>query len=288
MHLFQKRRDFRTNGHEEFAAYRCGRLRGICVRGYEAFDLTAIPWDEIRAGSDTNHRLAKSSRTRCVVRLEFAPPGQPPRGVYAKRVLPRDLRKRLGRLFVPSKARHEWDAGYRLPAMGLATARPVICAELWQGPWLRADYLVTEEIADARPLRAEIEYLRSADQRRELLSQFAEWLWQVHRRGFYHDDCSTQHVFLGPASHSSPKSRRRFAFIDLDNCCFHRTTVPWSRRAKNLFQLLRSLPARCASRTDRLHFVCSYLDASGEPHKLRQAVVAMRRLARSKDTSIHL
>jgi hypothetical protein len=75
---------------------------------------------------------------------------------------------------------------------------------------------------------------------------------------------------------------------DLDNCRFHRTTVPWGRRVKNLFQLLRSIPPQWASRTDRIHFLRSYLDAAGERERLRRAVVKMRRLARMKATSIHL
>ncbi|KPL12328.1 hypothetical protein AMJ85_01190 [candidate division BRC1 bacterium SM23_51] len=273
---------------QDFRPYRCGMLRGVCVEGYEAFDLAAIPWDEIKRRPDPNHELAKTSRTRRVVRLEFAPAGQPPRAVYAKRVLVRDWRKRLGCLFVPSKARHEWQAGYRLLAMGLATARPVVCAEQRRGPWLHANYLVTEEIADARPLRLELERVGSAHERRDLLGAFARWFWQVHSGGFYHDDCSTQHVFVSPHSGSPAASQRRFWLIDLDNCRFHRATVPWRRRVKNLFQVLRSIPPRWASRTDRLHLVQSYLTASGESEQLDRALNVMRRLARSKETNIHL
>jgi len=286
MQLGRRDHDVPTSDREEFVAYQCGPLRGICVRGYEVLDLTAIPWDDLKASSDPNHELTKSSRTRRVVRLEFAPSGQPPRVVYAKRVLVADWRKRIGRLFAPSKARREWTAGYRLMDMGLATARPVVCAELWQGPWLRANFLVTEEIADARPLRAELEYLGSGRERRHVLGQVGEWLWQVHCRGFYHDDCSTQHIFVRPTSLAPVEGRQQFWFIDLDNCRFHRATVPWRRRIKNLFQLLRSIPPRRLSRTDRLRFLQAYLNVSGEAHRLRRAIARMRRLARAKKADI--
>lgn len=273
---------------EPFVAYRCGPLRGLCVSGYETFDLAGIPWDKLKGRADPTHRLTKSSRTRRVVRLEFAPPGRPPRAVYAKRALVSNLRKRLGNLLTRSKARHEWAAGHRLLAMGLATARPVICAEWRQGPWVRANYLVTEEIADARAVRLELEHLHSTRARSELLGQLGEWLWQVHRLGFYHDDCSAQHVFVGPPDTARPEPRRRFSFIDLDGCRFHRATVPWGRRVKNLFQLLRSIPPRWASQADRLHLVRAYLTASGELWALDRALAQMRRLAQTKETSIHL
>jgi tRNA A-37 threonylcarbamoyl transferase component Bud32 len=282
MKLFRRRSNLPTDSSDEFVAYSCGSLRGICLKGYEAFDLMKIPWAELKTRPGPNHHLAKSSRTRRVVRTEFAPAGGAPRALYVKRVLIRDLRKRLGCLFNPSKAHREWTAAYRLLAMGLATARPVVCAEQWQGPWLRANYLVTEEIANGRPVRLELEHVRAARERRDLLGQLAEWLWQVHRRGFYHDDCSAQHVFVGP------QTARQFYFIDLDNCRFHRATVAWGRRVKNLFQLLRSIPPRWASRTDRFHLIQTYLRISGESRRLRRAVIRMRRLARLKRTSIYL
>jgi len=271
-----------------FLPYACGRLRGLCCEGYQSFDLTAIPWDELKGRNEPTLELTKSSRTRCVVRMEFAPPGQPPRTVFAKRVLVASWQKRLGCLFVPSKAQHEWTAGYRLPALGLATARPVVCAELWRGPWLIENYLVTEEIAGAGPLRSALAEIPEASQRRELLHRLAEWLWQAHRLGFYHDDCSAQHVFVGPNAPGSSDAALRFWVIDLDGCRLHRATVPWRRRVKNLFQLLRSIPPRWASQSDRLHFVESYLKASGEPQRLHRAIARMRRLARWKEAEIHL
>jgi len=278
----------RGDSPETFVAYRCGPFRGLCVSGYETFDLAGIPWDKLKGYSDERHHLTKSSRTRLVVRLEFTPPGRPPRAVYAKRALVSNLRKRLGNLLTRSKARHEWAAGHRLLAMGLATARPVICAERRQGPWVRASYLVTEEIADARPVRLELEHLHSTRAQGELLGRLGEWLWQVHRRGFYHDDCSAQHVFVGPLDASHHGRQRQFWFIDLDGCRFHRATVPWGRRVKNLFQLLRSIPPRWASQADRLHLVRAYLTASGELAALDRALTQMRRLAQAKETSIHL
>ena len=284
----REHRDLPARRHEAFLPYHCGPLRGLCSDGYQSFDLTEIPWDELKGRSEPALRLTKSSRTRCVVRMEFAPPSQPPRVVYAKRVLVADWRKRLGCLFVPSKAQYEWTAGYRLPTLGLATARPVVCAERWRGPWLCENYLVTEEIAGARPLRVELAQIPQRSQRCDLLRLLAEWLWQVHQRGFYHDDCSTQHVFVEPSAPGSQNQALRFWFIDLDNCRFHRATVPWRRRVKNLFQLLRSIPPRWASRSDRLYFVRSYLSASGESQRLRRAVVRMRCLARWKEADIHL
>jgi len=276
------------NSAEEFRPYRCGRLRGICVAGYESLDLTTIPWEDLKVRRVENHYLAKSSRTRCVVQLEFSPPGQPPRVIYAKRVLVKDLRKRLGCVFVPSKARHEWKAGYQLLAMGIGTARPVVCAELCRGPWLLANFLVTEEIAGARAFDLELGRLGTAPERLGLLGQLAAWLWQAHHRGFYHDDCSAQHVFLAPRDSQAPEKGRQFWFIDLDNGRFHRRTVPWRRRVKNLFQVLRSISSKAASRIERLHFLESYLKASGESKRLRDAVGMMRRIAKTKEAEINL
>ncbi|MCX8036932.1 MAG: lipopolysaccharide kinase InaA family protein [Candidatus Sumerlaeia bacterium] len=264
--------------------YRCGRLRGLCVPEYRSFDLTVIPWNDLRTRSDPMHQLVKASRTRCVVRLNYTPEGQPTRVVYAKRVLVRDLRKRLGSLFTPSKAKHEWQAAHRLLALGIETARPVVCAELRTGPWHYANFLVTEALADARPLAKDLQDLGGGEARVGRLVQLAGWLWTVHRRGFYHDDCSAQHVFV----RTELPSRPTFAFIDLDNCRFHRATVPWSRRVKNLFQLLRSLPASSASRAERECFVRAYLESSGEMNRYDAAVAALHRLACAKESEIHL
>lgn len=268
--------------------YRRGELRGACVEGYETFDLSAIPWDTIKRNPDPDYELAKSSRTRRVVRTEFTPTGGSPRVVYAKRVLVLDWSKRVGDLFMRSKARHEWEAGRRLLSMGIATARPVVCAELWRGRWSQANYLVTEAIDGAQPVRQELEPLGSTGDVRGLLADLAQWLWWVHGKGFYHDDCSSEHVFVGPAGDAPDEKTRKFCFIDLDNCRFHRATVPWRRRVRNLFQLLRSIPPRWASRTERLRFLWAYLKASGETHRLRRAVGAMRRIARGKGASTHL
>ncbi len=156
--------------------------------------------------------------------------------------------------------------------------------KLRAGPWHYANFLVTEELAGARPLAMDVQNLAAGPTRSERLAQLARWLWTVHRRGFYHDDCSAQHVFVGTDSPTG----LTFAFIDLDNCRFHRATVPWSRRVKNLFQLLRSLPAPCASRAERERFVRVYLECSGETSRYNAAVSLLHRLARDKESEIHL
>ena len=298
-----------------FVPYRRGALRGVCLEGYQGLDLVAIPWDQLRHRSDPNHELAKASRTRRVVRLEYAPDGQAPRGVYVKRVLVRSWRKRLGCLFVPSKARHEWRAGHRLQALGFATPQPVLFAERWAGLWLRANYLATEELDGAASLRQALEGAATRDERRVLLGGLARWLWEVHAQGFYHDDCSTQHVFVGAPAEPGrngvvgwavslststaeaagvgqesrqPNRLSHFWFIDLDNCRFHWRAVPWHRRVKNLFQLLRSIPPRGAGRTDRLFFLQTYLAAAGAPERLRRTVGGIARLARRKRANVHL
>jgi hypothetical protein len=214
-----------------------------------------------------------------------------------------DNRKRIGALLTPSKARHDWNAGYRLIEMGIATARPVVFAEEWRGPWLAASFLVTEELVGARSLRAELARVATRHARRNRLVALGRWLWSVHRRGFYHDDCSAEHVYVrmeqdaneavsaereSSDRETATKEAEPFLFIDLDNCRFHRGAVPWWRRVKNLFQVLRSLPAEVASRTDRLHFVLAYLEASGERRRLPRAVAGMRRLARHKGARLGL
>lgn len=275
-------------GADSIVAYRRGALRGLCVADYESLDLTAIPWDNLKNADDPRHELAKSSRTRRVVRFDFIARDGRPRAVYAKRTAIRDWRKRLGCLFVRSKARREWDSGHRLLAMGFATARPVVYAEKWQGPWLEASYLVTEEIVGARPLRLELEQIASAAERRALLEQLADWLWRAHRQGFYHDDFSAQHVFVGRERASTEHQQPVFWIIDLDNCRFFRRAVPWRRRVVNLFQILRSIPSSRLGPTDRLRFVEFYLQISGESHRLASAIARMRRLAEAKQADVYL
>jgi len=193
-----------------------------------------IPWDSVDRLEDETEHVVKISRSRKIVRLAAGQYGLPVQ-VYVKRYYLRTWLRVLLRTARKSRAREEFDLGWRLMKKGIKTPRPVWLAEA-QGATAAYSLLATEampgvESAVDRWLRCETE-----EQRRELLVALGQFTARLHDVGFYHDDYKADHLLLFPDRPSLP---RELYLIDLLGGAFPAVLTPY-RRAKNLYQMLRS------------------------------------------------
>ncbi|MCY3024205.1 MAG: hypothetical protein NTW87_34955 [Planctomycetota bacterium] len=201
---------------------------------FKRFRGLEIPWDVPEDLIEDTERVVKMSRSRTVVKLAAGQYGLPVE-VYVKRYYLRTWFRVLLRTGRKTRAREEFDLGWRLMAKGVKTPRPVWLAEAKGsvGPYslLATEALPDVESAVERWLRCETER-----QRHELLTALGQFTGRLHDIGFYHDDYKAGHLLIFPERPSLPKE---LYLIDLLGGSFPPVLSRY-RRAKNLYQMLRS------------------------------------------------
>lgn len=275
---------------------------GRAASGYENFSFIDLPWRDLKREGERIERIlcVKASRSRRVFRLEDVrrAGGGPAETVYAKRYSINSLRRQIGNRLARGKAEREFDLGLRLRKAGLPT--PVPLAWAWRLSAYRprgagagsslpaASYLLTREWPNGGSLRQWLGKNPAAAA--TLLPVLAAFLAHAHQRGFYHDDCSSDNLLVAPDpdfGRADPGSFAGdpFAFIDIDNGKLYTEPVPVRRRARNLFQVLRSLDFDVLSSDARREFVELYLEAAGlkQGASPEQWMATIDRLAMRKD-----
>ncbi|MBI3736517.1 hypothetical protein HY256_08400, partial [Candidatus Sumerlaeota bacterium] len=144
----------------------------------------------------------KSGRSRLVLRAPLPGGGYG----YAKRYLVNNLRRRVGNFFAGSKAEREFTLALEMRRAGLPAPEPLAHAR-YAGSgtlgWVKlpATYLLTREWPNQGSFR---EWLRgrilAKDDMgaRAAVSMIARFIACAHRHGFYHDDCSADHILVAP------------------------------------------------------------------------------------------
>lgn len=259
--------------------------RGQAVSGYERFSFADLPWAELRREGDRAEIIGariecvKASQSRRVLRISRG--GET---LFAKRYLINNWRRYLGNRIAGTKAAREFDLGHRLLKTGIATPRPLACAEHLKpsaNPVLPpASYLLTLEWPNAGSVKAWLSDHR--DEAEPLWSALAHFLADAHARGFYHDDCSAEHILISRDAAPGKIAPRDFAFIDIDNGRLDREPVNSIRRHTNLFQILRSLGVKSFPLRQREFFIAEYLKAAGRSDEARQCRDAIDRIAARK------
>jgi tRNA A-37 threonylcarbamoyl transferase component Bud32 len=198
-----------------------------------------LPWDNLGELALDAERIVKSSRSRKVVKLSAGQFGTPVE-LYVKRYNFKTWYGPLLRSARRSRAKEEFDLGWKLIAKGVRTPRPVWLAES-RGLLAPYSILATEALPEVETMVERWRRLTTNDERCELLTALGRFAYNIHALGFYHDDFKAEHVLVFPNARSDPNE---FYLIDLLGGGFsHR--VPKLRRAKNLYQLLRSfMPKR--------------------------------------------
>lgn len=292
----------RWKGPEDWAGY--------AVEGWRKFPFHLLPWLtlETKRGKQGNVSCFKGSDSRRVFRIDPAPPGMDEaidvsESVFAKRYLVNNLRRRMGRMFAGSRAEREFRLGQAMVKAGLPTPEPLDCAENVRASVVErfgkrvklpsASYLLTRAWANDGSIPYYI--FKNAEASEKLALILARFLSHLHDRGFYHDDCSSEHFLLAPnpdlakilgatrngwnyEAHDSP-----LAVIDIDNGSLESKPVEQARRMMNLFQVIRS-SSRAFEPKVRSAFVEEYLLRSGLGRELSltEAVDEIERIAKRK------
>jgi len=268
-----------TSTQSRAVPYQDGELRGICLADYAHLRLRQIPWNTLKSQPQDQYAVVKSSNTRLVVSFDFQNAAGISERLYAKRCRVRNFKKALGSLFVSSKAKREWKLGHQLLAASIPTAVPLIYAERRAGALLKEHYLVTRHVAGTTSLYDLLQEIRSAREKRDLVSSLAEFLGGLHHRGFYHDDFSSHHILISSSTDVRPEFR--FSIIDLDHCRIGRRISARQRR-KNFFQLFRSLPFSALGKKDRVRFLRLYFGPDLSERMLRRLLWRINRIAKRK------
>ncbi|MCX7017369.1 MAG: hypothetical protein NTW86_33195 [Candidatus Sumerlaeota bacterium] len=253
--------------------YEADGVAGLCFEPFAALPLASIPWDALKREPDPRHRLEKSSHTRKVLSFEWTIEGLEggPRTtrLYAKRARVRRTRRLLLTPFRPSKAQEEWRLGHAMLEAGIPTPLPVVYAERRRLGASSENFLVTLELEGAKSFYDWFKELRAKAEREQALRALARFVRAGHEKGFHHDDCATDHVFVEARAGGPP----RMFFIDVDN---GRLESPPSERlrVKNAFQLFRSMPPGGLTREEKSAFLQEFFlrdlsDAEFEKHLQR-------------------
>ncbi|MCW8129313.1 MAG: hypothetical protein KIS92_02925 [Planctomycetota bacterium] len=205
-----------------------------CLGPYQRFRGLDIPWDDADALATVTEFIAKSSRSRKVVKLAAGQFGTPIE-LYVKRYNFKTWYGPLLRVTRNSRAREEFDLGWKVMEAGIRTPRPVWLAEDL-GTVSRYSLLATEAIPECENAMERWWRLETEAERCEMLLALGRFILMFHDRGFYHDDCKAGHFLILP---HAPSSASEFFIIDLLGCSMTRS-VSRLNRAKNLYQILRS------------------------------------------------
>lgn len=221
----------------------------------------------------TGDRVAAWSRTTDTV-YAAGPNGRP--GFYLKRYFYSNWRKRLrgafrGTFFGAHRALAEHRALQAMRRLGIPAVRPVAYGARRIGRFVRAAFLVTEEVPDARNLTSFASDVRSgraavaAATRRRMCRRLAEQVAAMHTAGFLHGQLFWRNILVRLDADDEPE----FFFLDA------RPPAHYSRLRSMPTLRLREIASLAASaaafttRTERMRFMRDYAAAAGLPAELK-------------------
>jgi tRNA A-37 threonylcarbamoyl transferase component Bud32 len=210
-----------------------GRYSVQCLPPYKRFRGNEMPWDHPVELDETTEQIIKSTRSRKVVKLAAGQYGTPLE-LFVKRYNFKTWYGPYLRMARQSRAREEFELGWALMDAGIRTPRPVWLAEEQRTP-SRYSLLATEAIPLAESVLQRWLRLTEESDRTDLIRAVGQFLYLLHERGLYHDDCKAAHILVRLESPSSPKE---FFIIDLLGCGL-KGRLSHLERAKNLYQVMR-------------------------------------------------
>ena len=192
----------------------------------------------------------------------------PSHSLFLKAYKARKPGDRLKHIFLPSKARREWEMVRRALAAGIPTAAALAMGERRTHGVLQEAFLVTEAISDSVPL---IESIRQRGGEDYVL-RAARLLRSMHDAGLHHRDLHAGNILV-------VKGEEDLYVIDLHSCRFTKR-VSERRRLWGLAQFYYSVRG-WLSREDRETFLRLY-DEDGYMFKGRSPEI-LRRIARLEE-----
>lgn len=248
-----------TNNWVEFDA---GDYHIRALAPFRRFRGLDIPWDSSAALENETEYVAKATRSRIVVKLAAGHYGLPVE-VYVKRYHLRTWLRVLLRSGRKSRAREEFDLGWRLMGKKVRTPRPVWLAE-GRGAEQAYSLLATEALPGAESAVDRWVRCETEERRHEVLVALGQFTARLHDLGFYHDDYKAQHLLIFP---DRSAVMQEFYLIDLLGGSFP-PHLSRTRRARNLYQMIRSFnPKHCSYGFTHAHrdaFLLAYAGSAME------------------------
>jgi serine/threonine protein kinase len=223
--------------------------------GYENIPDMFNPDDLLSDLNGQNHTLVKENRVRSVISMPGSDISK--NGIYIKYFKRGGCCEYIKHLFVPTKARTEWEVGNALLTKDVNTALPLAISE-----GKRCLLIVTETVTNSEELmefcHSNYEGSVSAEkesEKRILLDKLALFIRDIHGKGFCHYDLHAGNILI------RFKDKQNVAGYDLYLMDLHRVKIFQSisvrQRLFNLAQIFNSLSS-IMTNADKLDFVRSY------------------------------
>jgi len=180
-------------------------------------------------------------------------------GIYIKYFKRGGYRDYIKHLFVPTKARTEWDVGNALLGKDINTALPLAMSES-----RRCLLLVTEAVTNSEDLmefcQANFEGNLAMDkesEKRVLLDKLALFIRDIHEKGFCHYDLHAGNILIRFKNDQAASGHDYDLYLmDLHSVKIFKN-ISIRKRIYNLAQIFNSLSA-IMTKADKLDFVRSY------------------------------
>ncbi len=223
--------------------------------GYERV-LDSFNTDDLLSDMDgKRYKLVKKNRVRSVISMQGSDINE--NGIYIKHFKRGGCRDYIKYLFVPTRARTEWEVGNALLSKDINTALPLAISERKS-----CLFMVTETVANSEDLmefcHANYEGILSAgkeSEKKALLDKLALFIRDIHEKGFCHYDLHAGNILI------KFKKEQNVTGYDLYLMDLHRVkifkSVSINKRIHNLAQIFNSLSSILSS-ADKLDFVRLY------------------------------
>ena len=223
--------------------------------GYENIPDMFNPDNFLSDLNGQDHVLVKENRVRSVISMPGSDISK--NGIYIKYFKRGGCRDYIKHLFVPTKARTEWEVGNALLTKDINTALPLAILE-----GKRRLLIVTETVTNSKELMefCQSNYEGSMSEEKEsekriLLDKLAVFIRDIHEKGFCHYDLHAGNILI------RFKKEQNVADYDLYLMDLHRVkifkSVSSNKRMFNLAQIFNSLSSMITN-ADKLNFVRSY------------------------------
>ena len=227
--------------------------------GYENIPDMFNPDDFLSNLNGKRYILVKENRVRSVISMPES--GINANGIYIKYFKRGGFKEYIKHLFVPTKARTEWEVGNALRSNDIKTALPLAISEGKRGL-----LMVTETVTNSEELMEfftanYVSFLSEGKEfeKRMLLNKLAVFIRDIHEKGFCHYDLHAGNILI------KFNKEQNVTGYDLYLMDLHRVkifkSVSTNKRIFNLAQIFNSLSS-IMTMSDKIDFIQSYGDSA--------------------------
>ena len=223
--------------------------------GYEKILDSLDPEDFLSDLNGKHYTLVKENRVRSVISMPGSDISE--NGIYIKYFKKGGYRDYIKYLFVPTKARTEWEVGNALLRKDINTALPLAISER-----KTCLLLVTETVTNSEDLMefCQANYegnlsVEKVSEKRVLLDKLAVFIKDIHEKGICHYDLHAGNILIRFKKEQNVSDYDLF-LMDL-HCVKIFKSISIRKRIHNLAQIFNSLSS-IMTMDDKLDFIRSY------------------------------